>query len=637
MVRCILGSVCKTGAGRRFPRIVLTGVLLLAAASSEAQPVARQVLVLQSFNRGNMIIDQFTANFRVELDKQVGEPVNLVQVVVGPTGFVSAPEQEIVDFIRAQYIGRPNPDLIVAVAGIASAFARRHRAQLFPDVPVLLAAVDQRYLGSEPLGENETAAAAVNDFPLVVDEILQLLPQTTQLFVVTGAGALGQFWRRQLGEELERFRGRLALVWLDNLSFEDLVRRCASLPRNSAIYFVAFGTDAAGGAYADERVLADLHATANAPLFGSQSAYLGAGTVGGSLMPNDEMIRTSANAAARLLNDASPTSVRIPLQFPAKPVFDWRELQRWDIPESRLPPGSVMRYRAPSLWSAYRGTVLSAVGVLAVQSVLIIGLIYQRRARRRAEIESRKNLTLAADASRRLTMSALTSSIAHELGQPLSSMIHNAQAGRMMITADRATPDTMGEILSDIETEGLQATQIIDRHRTMLQGHQLDTKPTDIHAVIVDSLALVAHGMRARQIEATVNLSSHPSIVNGDPVLLQQVLVNLLMNAIDAMAETPPARRRVTISTDVRAAEVEVSVRDAGTGVPAQINGTLFTPFATTKAHGLGIGLTITRTIVETHGGTIEARNNPEGGATFTVTLRRSELPGVRSGPPKIA
>ena len=204
-------------------------------------------------------------------------------------------------------------------------------------------------------------------------------------------------------------------------------------------------------------------------------------------------------------------------------------------------------------------------------------------------------------------------------------MIHNAQAGRMMITANRATPDTMGEILSDIESEGVQATQIIDRHRTMLRSHQLDKKPIDLHAVIHESLALVAHDMRARQIEATVNLSSNPCIITGDQVLLQQVLVNLVMNAMDAMAETPPARRRVTISTEVRAADVEVSVRDTGTGLPAQIDGTLFTPFVTTKAHGLGIGLTITRTIVDAHGGTIDAHNNPEGGATFTVTLRRSE------------
>ena len=113
--------------------------------------------------------------------------------------------------------------------------------------------------------------------------------------------------------------------------------------------------------------------------------------------------------------------------------------------------------------------------------------------------------------------------------------------------------------------------------------------------------------------------------------------MNLLMNAMDAMAETPPTRRRVTISTEVRAADVGVSVRDAGTGLPAQINGTLFTPFVTTKAHGLGIGLTITQTIVNAHGGTIDARNNPEGGATFTVTLRRSGTAEIPSGPPSVA
>ena len=103
---------------------------------------------------------------------------------------------------------------------------------------------------------------------------------------------------------------------------------------------------------------------------------------------------------------------------------------------------------------------------------------------------------------------------------------------------------------------------------------------------------------------------------------------------MDAMAETPPARRRVTITTEVRGGVVDVSVHDAGTGLPAQIDGTLFTPFVTTKARGIGIGLTITQTIVETHGGTINARNNPEGGATFTVTLRRVEAPRILSGPP---
>jgi C4-dicarboxylate-specific signal transduction histidine kinase len=199
-----------------------------------------------------------------------------------------------------------------------------------------------------------------------------------------------------------------------------------------------------------------------------------------------------------------------------------------------------------------------------------------------------------------------------------------------MVIADRATSDTIGEILSDIQTQAVQARQIIDRHRTMLRSHQLDMKPIDLHVVIDDSLALVDHDMKARQIEATVNLSPNPCVISGDQVLLAQVLVNLVMNAMDAMTETPPSRRHITIRSEIRTADVEVSVSDTGTGLPAHVIGTLFTPFVTTKSHGIGIGLTIARTIVDAHGGTIDARNNPEGGATFTVTLRRSETPEMR-------
>jgi C4-dicarboxylate-specific signal transduction histidine kinase len=162
-------------------------------------------------------------------------------------------------------------------------------------------------------------------------------------------------------------------------------------------------------------------------------------------------------------------------------------------------------------------------------------------------------------------------------------------------------------------------------------------QPIDLHNVIGESLALVAHDMRARQIEAIVNLSPSPCIIAGDQVLLQQALVNLVMNAMDAMAEPPPARRRVTVSTEVRAADVEVAVRDTGTGLSAEIRRSLFTPFVTTKAHGLGIGLVITRTIVEAHGGTIDAHDNPGGGATFIFTLRRGTTLEDRSGPPSAA
>ncbi len=143
----------------------LACLLMLGAAPAAAQPPVRQVLLLQSFDRGNLILDQFTGGFRVELDQRAGGPCNVVQVVVGPTGFVGAPEQAVVDFIRSTFADRPKPDLIVTLAGPAAVFARKYRQQLFPDTPLLFAAVDERYLQDAPLGENETAVAVANDFP----------------------------------------------------------------------------------------------------------------------------------------------------------------------------------------------------------------------------------------------------------------------------------------------------------------------------------------------------------------------------------------------------------------------------------------------------------------------------------------
>src|SRR6187455_2802397 len=166
---------------------VLAGMFMLASAAGAAEPPVRQVLVLQSFNRGNLIIDHFTGEFRVELDRRAGKPVNVVQVTVGPTGFVGAPEQAVVEFIRSTYAGRPPPDLIVTIAGPAAEFARKYRAQLFPDTPLLFSAVDYRYLQGAPLAEDESAVSASNDFPGLIDDILQVLPKTRQVFVVIGS------------------------------------------------------------------------------------------------------------------------------------------------------------------------------------------------------------------------------------------------------------------------------------------------------------------------------------------------------------------------------------------------------------------------------------------------------------------
>jgi len=168
----------------------------------------------------------------------------------------------------------------------------------------------------------------------------------------------------------------------------------------------------------------------------------------------------------------------------------------------------------------------------------------------------------------------------------------------------------------------------------MMRSRQLQMKPVDLLTVVNDAVALVAHDMRARQVEVSVSVPASSGEISGDPVLLQQVFVILMMNAMDAMAPSPPDQRHIQISAEVSRASIEVSVRDTGPGLPEDLISRLFTPFLTTKPHGLGIGLAIARSLVDAHGGSITARNNPEGGAIFIVTLRTSKKHELLPGSP---
>ena len=348
-------------------------------------------MLLYSYDRDFASHNAFATMFRPELRRSFGEPIDFIEVSLQSARLnPSASEKSILNQVRSTLPHR-RLDLVVPIGGPAAVFAQTFRQQLFPTTPMLLAGVDRRFVRNTALAANDTAVAVEHDPPQMIETILRLLPDTRTVFVVIGASRLEQFWLKEVKRGLRRFEGRLTFIWMNELSFEEMLKDGASLPPQSAIFYGVLSSDAKGVRHGEERTLGAFHAAANAPIFGFDSTQLGRGIVGGPLLSIEDLSRNTATVAVRMLRGASPHSLATRTQVAATPTFDGRELRRWGIGEDRLQPGSVVLFRVPTVWQRYRPQIIAGVAFASVQVGFAIALIAGRIKRRRAERSLRVN------------------------------------------------------------------------------------------------------------------------------------------------------------------------------------------------------------------------------------------------------
>jgi two-component system sensor kinase FixL len=255
----------------------------------------------------------------------------------------------------------------------------------------------------------------------------------------------------------------------------------------------------------------------------------------------------------------------------------------------------------------------------------------QLRRRRRAELDRQRSRDELAHVARVSTMGQLASTLAHELSQPLGAILRNCEAAELFLQKNPPDHEEVKAILTDIRQDDQRAGAVIDRMRAMLKRRDLQLEPLGLRELCERVAALAHTELEARRVELHVELPSDLPPVQGDRVQLQQVLLNLLINGAEATNGSPTERQRLVLrarQTDNQ--HVEVSVSDAGQGIPVDKLTQIFEPFFTTKVTGMGMGLAISQTIVNAHGGRMWAENNPDGGATvrFTVKVTRGEAVG---------
>lgn len=612
---------------RRLWRCLVAGLLGLPVplAGQPAAPAATsaEILMILPYGRLRPANAEFERGLREGLDTTGGRGVTVhAEYLDAPAFAGDAHEASFARYIAGKY-GERTLDVVVAAGVEGLGFVLHRDLGPLARLPVVYSFVERGLLQTlEPLPPRFVGQSYEQDISGTIELALRLQPKTRHLWVVTGDRSMidrryGALTRTQAAQ----FEGRVAVEYLTGLATDELLARLRQAGPDTVVVTLGYDVDGKGVVASHRESIKAMVAASTAPIY--SQAFLGSGVVGGYAVDFELLGRAAGTAARRLVDGATPESLRSEsyLDEPHTLMIDWRQLQRWRIDPGLIPDGAAILYRKPSFLEENRGIVIGASSVVLLQAGLIAWLLFERRRRRHAELVAHRQRLELAHASRVAMTAELTGAIAHEINQPLGAILSNADAADLSLRNNRASPELLREIMADIHRDVLRASDVVKSLRTFFSRREVPKERLDLNVLLADIDAFMQIEARRRRMRIELFRGTDALPVFGNRIELQQVVVNLILNAMDAMDATPEDRRRVSVSAAAAGDTAVIEVRDLGRGIAPDQLTRLFESFYTTKPNGMGLGLSISRTLVEAHEGRISAENAPEGGALFRVEL----------------
>ncbi|MCP3440514.1 sensor histidine kinase [Bradyrhizobium sp. CCGUVB14] len=608
-----------TGLGRIL--IVLLFACLSRECSAADGPRQRSILVLEEADFRSPFYSEIFDGIRAAA-KQNGHAHTVIYGESLDLARFPGPDYEdsLVGHLKTKFADR-SIDVIISIGVAAAKFLQKHKQDIWPAAPVVYAFVpDLPEVRALFLPDTTAIFARVRPTHLLT-AARAIVPDLTRVVLVGGA------WRNPLvyGHWKQDFAAAmpgLEVTDLSDATLREVRNQVATLPAGSAILTSAMYSDGEGTYYSPASALARVAESANRPVIITSDTFLGRSGVGGFLLLPDVIGREAGGVAARILAGEAPSSIAAFDGDNVKPIFDWRQLKRWNVDEANLPPGSEVRFRELGFWEQYYWHTMLVAAVVLTQALMIAILLRERRLRFLAEVEARQRMSELAHMNRRATAGEMSASIAHELSQPLAAILLNAETAGHVLQSPAPDLGEVRDMLEHIRRDDQRASEVIGRLRSFLKRDPTERRDIDLNATVDE----VFRFLSVQALTYDVGLSTEPSPatirVKADRVQLQQVILNLVVNGMDAVAHLPADRRRVVGRTSLTEGNLAlVSIADLGDGILAGKVTEIFKPFFTTKTQGMGIGLSIARTIVEAHGGRIWAENAPSGGAVFHISL----------------
>jgi signal transduction histidine kinase len=595
-----------------------TGLVILISGCLPVSAATRHIVVLFDERLELPGLSQLDAELDHVLRSGSSEPIEIYREPMDLSRFSSSPYRTLLrDFLHAKYADK-KIDVAIAVMASAFDFLLANGDLIFPGTPIVVSGLDRQQLANRSLPPNVYGVLVKREFAPTLDLVLRLHPTTEHIVVVAGTSDFDGRLLLQAQKEFRPYENRVSFTYLAELSLKQLLSTLSLLPSRDVVLYLTMFQDGIGEPFVPHDVVERVSSVASVPVYGFLDQYLGRGIVGGSLYSTSAVGAEAAKIALQLLTGATPPQKFVEV-FSNKVAFDWRQMQRWGISENRLPPGSEILFREPTVWRRYSWQIALTITIILAQAGLISVMLREHRRRQLAEVQSRQRMAELARVMRFSTAGELTASIAHEINQPLGAILTNAETAEAILQSSNPDIAELKDIVKDILQDDRRANEVIRRMRSLLKKAPFELKSLDLNDVAGETIEFLSSIGRQVGLVSVITRDALPIL--GDRIQLQQVILNLVVNGIDAMKETPSENRTITIRTSRVEKFAQLSVSDRGPGIPEDNLKGIFEPFYTSKAGGMGMGLSIARTIVEAHNGLIWAKNRGHGGASFRIKL----------------
>jgi signal transduction histidine kinase len=589
----------------------------------------RSIVIFYSYNSGLAAYQNISEGFNSTFKNASGESFNILfEFLDIGRNLKNKYGKSLVEIYNKKFKEQVI-DLIITVGPWAYPFLKDAGLEALKNTPLIC--VENYSLLRDPVfyhcPEKTLEIVMKYDVNKTIKTAFSLFPGFKDVYVISGSGLLDKtsdFSFKGLESDLSRDH---RFIFISGLTIDSTLHRVEQIPDSSIIFVTIFTEDSRGIAFSTAEVISTIARVSKAPVFPLSDTFIGKkGAIGGYVFSFINVGREMGIAARKILAGTVPRSVKVNYDSFYEYLWDWQILKKWDLLGSNAIPGdSIFYYEDLSFFEKYKWYVIGIFLFISSQAILILYLMMvnnsQRKfSKRMLETENMYRELLRED--RMAKMTELTASLSHELNQPLTGILYNAQAGNRFLHSESQPIAKAEEMFNYIIEDSKRAGGIISSVRNLMKLESRENENVNINALIQETVEIIHNDSIRQGIRVSLNLDTSPLHIHADKVQIQQVLLNLIKNASIAMKKNNKDNKILEINTKFFKGFLTVSIRDTGPGIDSAILDKIFNPFFTTKKSGSGIGLALSRSIIEKHKGKIWAENTAGGGAMFFFRLK---------------